>query len=154
MSDKSEKNNKKKHNFKLTKKNLKFLEFLAKGMKIAEAYKLSGYTGKISGAYTLKHKLRDHLEKLLEIEGFSRDRLRAEIVKLLNLPCEITELTFDQKKEVLKLLKDELGNSKESKPKISEFVILRSDQKGTEAKTLHGNPVNITKPLSDQSDSN
>ena len=116
--------------WRLTGKNLKFLQNLVKGLKGPEAHKLAGYSGNTQASYALKTKLKTQLAKLFEVEGISRDNYLAQLVGLLDLPCvdqkggALKAVSLDQRLAILKLLKEELPGC--SRPvNISSFTIHR-----------------------------
>jgi len=123
----------KSNKWRLTGKNLKFLQYLVKGMKVVEAHRLAGYSGNEHASYALKCKLKGHLAKLFETEGISRDRYLADLLGLLSLPCvdkngnKLTSVNFTQYMEIRKALRDELPSSKANTPNVTAFVIQRFD---------------------------
>lgn len=131
MTKKNTKLSKSEGLLKLTKKNIRFLHYLAEGKKIAEAYNLSGYKGGTSASYDLYWRLKNQMVKVFESKGFTRDRYKAELLKLLDLPCidskgnELKSLTFNQREVVLKLFRDELPTEPNKRPQITNFIINR-----------------------------
>ncbi len=137
------------NNWRLTGKNLKFLQFLVKGHKVGEAHRLAGYSGNVQASYALKNKLKHQLGKVFETEGISNDRYLSDLVRLLSLPCvdshgkPITALKFDQFLAVRKLLREELPEKRQKEPTITAFVIERyrneetSEQKVKDAKHIN-----------------
>lgn len=140
-------------NLKLTKKNIKFIELILKDLKVHEAYTLAGYKGTKESAYQLKHKLKPFIDKYYEIEGVSREGYKAKLLKLLSLPCvdksgtPVDKLSFNQYKEVLLLLRDELDrqeNKQQARPQITAFVIKTHAESVREARgTQGGNVIDV-----------
>jgi len=113
---------------RLTNKNRLFLDFVADGMPIGEAYQRAGYKGDLKNAYDLKWKLKTELGKILEGKGFSREGVQIELSKLNTLPLISKEITVDQKLRILKLVLETLPESKKAeKGAIQPFVVVKSD---------------------------
>lgn len=122
----------------LTKQNLKFIDLLLKDVKVFDAYRIAGYKGNKEASYQLKHKLKPFIEKYYEIEGLSKEGYKTRLLNLLSLPCvdsktgaPIDKLSFNQYKEVLMLLRDELNRAEErtsTRPQITAFVIKTYEQ--------------------------
>jgi len=148
MTNKNKKLAKNDINFRLTPKNLKFLNLIVKGVKIPEAHRLAGYSGNNQASYALKNKLKTHLAKIFEDEGVSKDRYLADLLKLLDLPCvdkktgkPLENLSFDQYVQVRKLLREELPSNKPASHNITAFVIQRySDDDAKDAKVIDVEP--------------
>ena len=73
----------------LTPRNLIFLEKLADGVPIVDAYRLAGYTGASHTAHELKRQLKSELKELLEARGFSIEGLASQILELQKLPVNM-----------------------------------------------------------------
>lgn len=131
MSNKKALSKKKDQSIRLTPKNINFLQHLIDGKKTFEAYKLAGYRGGLQASYELRSSLRKHLAQMLENEGFSREYLKSDLLKLLSLPCvdgktgePLQQLTFNQKMQVLEHVEKLLANETErNTPQITPFVI-------------------------------
>lgn len=109
----------------LTVKNRLFLEHLANGSAVVEAYKQAGYKGSYHAAYELKSQLKGELVKVLEAKGFSREGLASEILKLNQLPlADVYKqgINLNQKLSILKLLNSALP--KEDTSKIGQVTVL------------------------------
>ncbi len=150
MTEKRQINDNSKVKWRLTGKNLKFLQFLVRGIKVSEAHSLAGYSGNKEASYALKHKLKANLAIVFETEGLSKDRYLADLLQLLNLPCvnqrtgkPLESLGLDQYLSVRKLLRDELPSNKVAVPSITAFVIQRYDS-GDATKLPKGDVINIT----------
>lgn len=109
----------------LTVKNRLFLEHLASGLSVVDAYKQAGYKGSYHAAYELKSQLKGELVKVLEAKGFSREGLASEILKLNQMPlADIYKggINLNQKLSILKLLNSALP--KESETKVNQVTVL------------------------------
>ena len=128
-----ETNKPKKHAFKLKEKHVIFLKHLATGMKVSDAHKLAGFSGKPESAYTLRHKLKVELSKMQEDQGFSRVRIIGEALKLLDLPCvdgfgrPVKGISVEQRIKVMAFIESLLPEKKRAPLKLVPFLILRSD---------------------------
>jgi len=94
----------------LTARSKSFLNHLAAGRPTLEAYALAGYKGDAHAAYQLRSDLKQHLARLLEEGGFSREHLALEITKLNTMPLDpsIQNVNFKQKLDVLRLMEKAL----------------------------------------------
>lgn len=94
----------------LTARSKSFLNHLAAGRPTLEAYALAGYKGEAHAAYQLRSDLKQHLARLLEEGGFSREHLASEINKLNTMPLDpsIKNVNFKQKLDVLRLMEKAL----------------------------------------------
>jgi hypothetical protein len=94
----------------LTARSQSFLNHLAAGRPTLEAYSLAGYKGNAHAAYQLRSDLKQHLARLLEDGGFSREHLALEINKLNTMPLDpsIKNVNFKQKLDVLRLMEKAL----------------------------------------------
>jgi hypothetical protein len=109
----------------LTVKNRLFLEHLADGKAVIEAYRQAGYKGSYHAAYELKSQLKGELVKVLEAKGFSREGLAGEILKLNQLPlADVYKqgINLNQKLSILKLLNSALPKQAESK--VGQVTVL------------------------------
>jgi len=147
----------KKGEMKLTKQNLHFIELILKDVKVFDSYQLAGYKGGKESAYQLKHKLKPYLTRAYEIEGLSREGYKTRMLNLLKLPCvdrngtPITNLTFNQYKEVLNMLKDQIDNEegrKQTQPQITAFIVkTHAESKGDRpSKIIDVQPLNVSRP--------
>lgn len=114
----------------LTKKNFKFIELLASGLSVVEAYKAAGYTGtNEQQPYQLSHSLKHKISEYLQNKGFNKENLAIELGKLLSLPLrpDQTNVTVDQKIKLLRLFKDALPESeKKEEPKFTRFTVVNN----------------------------
>lgn len=126
---------------KLNKKQWSFLQYIASGLKVTEAYKLAGFKGKnIDSAYLLNHRLKDKINEILVNNGFNRNNFMIEVGKLIDLPLreDQKQVSIDQKIKILRLFKDSLPEQKKESS-FTQFVI----SNGTIEAKHQGNSVVI-----------
>jgi hypothetical protein len=114
---------------RLTKRNMAFIQYIAKGLSVREAYKLAGYTGtNDQQAYQLRHDLKHKIAEIIEAEGFNKEKLMLEMTDLISRPLVdgSEKVTIDQKIKILRLFKDALPESKKNESEIPRFQILVS----------------------------
>jgi len=110
---------------KLNKRQWSFLQYIASGLKVTEAYKLAGFKGKnIDSAYLLNHRLKDKINEILVNNGFNRNNFMVEVSKLLDLPLrdDQKQVSIDQKIKILRLFKDSLPEQKKES-NFTQFII-------------------------------
>jgi GMP synthase PP-ATPase subunit len=110
---------------KLNKRQWSFLQYIAQGLKVTEAYKLAGFKGKnIDSAYLLNHRLKDKINEILVNNGFNRNNFMVEVSKLIDLPLrdDQKQVSIDQKIKILRLFKDSLPEQKKESS-FTQFVI-------------------------------
>lgn len=115
---------------KLNKRQLSFLQYIAQGLKVTEAYKLAGFKGNNpDSAYLLNHRLKDKINEILVNNGFNRNNFMVEVQKLIDLPILETQklgVTIDQKIKILRLFKDSLPEQKQER-NFTQFTIVNGN---------------------------
>jgi sulfur carrier protein ThiS len=145
----------------LTKRNFKFIQYIAQGLSPVEAYKLSGYSGtNEQQPYQLKHKLKYKISEYLKNKGFNQETLAVELDKLISLPLrdDQKQVTIDQKIKILRLLKDSLPESEKKEPSFSRFTIVNNTvnvpEMATNGPTATKTSVIDIEPIKREGDSN
>lgn len=121
----------------LSPRNRVFLDKLADGVPVIDAYRLAGYTGGNHTAYELRRQLKNELRNVLEGRGFTIEGVATEILNLTRLPVDLTRypngIPLDKKIQILRLfaqtLKDDAPKSV-STPHVTAFIISRSTGPG------------------------
>jgi len=116
----------------LSPRNRVFLDKLADGVPVVDAYRLAGYTGGNHTAYELRRQLRQELREVLEARGFTIEGVASEILNLTRLPVDLTKypngIPLDKKIQVLKLfaqtIKDDAPKQAPA-PHVTAFIINR-----------------------------
>ena len=132
----------KKPPIRLKDKHFQFLRHIARGLKLSEAHKLAGFNGNAHSANSMFHRLQLQLRKMQEDEGFTRTRIIAECLKMLDLPCVdrygkgIQGLTPAEKLNYLDFMEKLLPSRRREVPRITAFIINKSD--GTPSRALAG----------------
>lgn len=140
----------------LTPRNRLFLERIADGLPIVDAYRLAGYHGAPHTAHELKRQLRGELKAILEARGFSMEGLAAEVLKLQAMPLNMKlypdGIPLSQKIQILRLqlqaLKDDAPKAPSSPPNITAFIINRGAGSGPRVSV--NKPVDTTAEAQDQ----
>lgn len=116
----------------LSARNKVFLDKLADGTPIVDAYRLAGYTGSPHTAYELKRQLRQELRDVLEARGYSLEGVAAEILNLSRLPVDLTKypngIPLSQKIAILRLFAQTLQHEtvpKQAQQNVTAFIINR-----------------------------
>lgn len=123
----------------LSARNKVFLDKLADGTPIVDAYRLAGYTGSPHTAYELKRQLRQELRDVLEARGYSLEGVAAEILNLSRLPVDMTKyptgIPLSQKIAILRLfaqtLQHESAPKQQAQQNVTAFIINRAPGAGT-----------------------
>lgn len=118
----------------LNEKNKIFLEKLAEGHPVVDAYRLAGYTGSNHTAYEMRRQLKKELREVLEAKGYSMEGIAADILKLAQLPVDMTKhqngIPLGQKIQILKLFAQTLKDSEPKAPpaqqNVTAFIINRA----------------------------
>lgn len=119
----------------LTPRNRVFLERIADGVPIVDAYRLAGYTGAPHTAHELKRQLKSELKELLEARGFSIEGLASQILELQKIPVNMRMypdgIPLSQKIQLLRLqlqaLKDDAPKAAPPVQNVTAFIVNRGD---------------------------
>lgn len=114
---------------KLNKRQWNFLQYIASGLKVTEAYKLAGFKGNNpDSAYLLNHRLKDKINEILVNNGFNRNNFMVEVGKLIDLPLreDQKQVSIDQKIKILRLFKDSLPEQKKESS-FTQFTIINGN---------------------------
>lgn len=133
---------------KLNKRQWSFLQYIASGLKVTEAYKLAGFKGKnIDSAYLLNHRLKDKVNEILVNNGFNRNNFMVEVQKLIDLPILESQklgVTVDQKIKILRLFKDSLPEQK-TESNFTKFTIINGNvSNGLDSKVIEANVIDAS----------
>ena len=122
----------------LSTRNRIFLDKLADGVPVVDAYRLAGYTGSNHTAYELRRQLKQELRDVLEARGFSMEGVASEILALSKMPLNMElykdGIPLSQKIQILKLfaqtLKDEAPKQSSAVQNVTAFIVSRSPGAG------------------------
>ena len=122
----------------LSTRNRIFLDKLADGVPVVDAYRLAGYTGSNHTAYELRRQLKQELRDVLEARGFSMEGVASEILALSKMPLNMAlykdGIPLSQKIQILKLfaqtLKDEAPKQSSAVQNVTAFIVSRSPGAG------------------------
>jgi hypothetical protein len=122
----------------LSARNKIFLDKLADGVSVIDAYRLAGYTGGNHTAYELKRQLKLELKEVLEARGFTMEGVAAELLNLSKLPVDLTKypngIPLSQKLQILRLhllaLKDDTPRHAPAQQNVTAFIINRGQGSG------------------------
>lgn len=126
----------------LSARNKIFLDKLADGVPVIDAYRLAGYTGGNHTAYELKRQLRGELKEVLEARGFTMEGVASELLNLSKLPVDLTKypngIPLGQKLQILRLhllaLKDDAPRHAPAQQNVTAFIINRGQPGGPSVK--------------------
>jgi len=136
----------------LSSRNKVFLDKLADGVPVVDAYRLAGYTGGNHTAYELRRQLRQELREVLEARGFTIEGVASEILNLTRLPVDLTKypngIPLDKKIQLLKLfaqtIKDDAPKQAPT-PHVTAFIINRGNTPGARIQVT--DTTAVTEPL-------
>ena len=128
--------------FQISHKHIKFMEALAKGVKLADAHKLAGFKGTYAGARALREKLKEELVKVQEDQGYSKTFLVGKLLNLLSLPCvdakgqALSSITVTQLHDTIRLIHSMMPEKVKADAKIIPFLIVRNDSPADKARPV------------------
>lgn len=114
----------------LTIKNRRFIELVAQGEVLHEAYRKAGYSGRSYYApYELKSYLKNEIKYAMEANGISEEGVMIETKRLLDIPLHPsqTHITVNQKLRIANSLHKMIPKEAEKRPQISPIIIQRGD---------------------------
>ena len=131
----------------LTPQNKVFLDKLADGVPVVDAYRLAGYTGSNHTAYEMRRQLKAELRVVLEARGFTIEGVASEILNLSKLPVDLSKypngIPLNQKLQILRLFAQTVkeDQSKQSTPNVTAFIIQRGSGPDNRIKIKQDNVI-------------
>lgn len=116
---------------KLGRRTQAFMELILAGHPTLKAYELAGYKGQKNAAYVLRCQLKERLEERLLGDGISREGLKLELKKLLELPLDPnrTAVSVKERLQILKFMDKVTEQQEKEHPSVTPFLVNIQDPK-------------------------